>query len=576
MSNMNASRLVLGVVAALALSACGGSGSSGQDDPERTPVSSCTADTCTGGIFTSVTEGLNYACAAIKARTTTNGYFACPVDETVTFSITHPESSHVVQLGRIVMKNPFAGAADKRLYITARDLAGTATGTTIGNREQNIMALLQALDANTNQTPNQPSDQIVLLESQKLNFLNQLGRSLSAELDLAPAAFADIVNPALLAIGKPVLQDAGTSLAAIDKAVNSVAAGIYYSFAPLSNEGINNLLGITTGLTDTPGFIGQNSSETLLGHLAIAVDRKGRLFGFGEYVKGSNLREAPIKYLDIRNVPAYDLSLAPSGNALLWPLNNNLRGLSFALENGDQISLNQGLVERGAMASNVVQYEEQYLLGTASQAAGKLGQWSATGTIPSGRINLYKHGYIFPAVTPAVWDEVTFPLHLTASVYKSKYETVDGEERLANCTEATCLIKDVPLTLLADGNIVTDTNADCAVTDPETLHDGTVTEQPVGMVNRAFTAADTGGVADALDVSLLFPVNVLATLPGDTRRHVELGTRAAALVQLTDTYGIRVSGSQNSARWFDFFAPYTNDDLTNTTGLVVFSPRCVP
>lgn len=571
MSNMKISRLVLGVVSALVLSACGDSGSSGRSDPDRQPVTSCTADTCTGGIFTSVTEGLNYACSGIRAKTTGNGYFACPVNEVVTFGISHPGSTFAVQLGSMVLKSPFSGANDKRLFITARDLAGTASGTTVGNRELNIVALLQALDANGNQSVDQPSDQIALLESQKLDFLTRLNRSLSAELDLPPVDFAAIVDPVLLAMGKPALQDANASRKAIDKAVNAVAAGIYYSFAPLSEEGINQLLLLTTGLTNTPGFIGQTSGETMLGHVAMAVDRKGRMFGFGEYVKGADLRSAPRKYLDLRTAPAFDLSLAPSGNALLWPMNNNLKGFSVALEGGDQITLTQGVVERGAMASTAAQYEEQYLLGTDS--SGKLGQWSSTGSIPFGRFNLYKQGFIFPVLTPAVWDEVVFPLQFTASVYKSKYETVDGSPRLVNCTDPACLIKAVPLTVLADGNIVTDSNADCAAVDAETLFDGSVTEQPVGVVSRAFTAADTG-VSAGLDVSMLFPANVLASLPGDTRRHVQVGTWSTALIQLTDTFVIKVDGTRNSASWFDFYVPYTGSDLTNTSGLVVFSRRC--
>lgn len=561
MNDMKKSTLLLpGLVAsALILSGCGG-GSSNLDDPVTGPASSCTGDTCTDGIFTPVVEDLDYQCANITAVTAPNGFFSCPVDETVTFRLSHPDSPFSVRLGSFTMKKVFAAATDKRYFVTPRNLAGTTGTTVIGNREQNILALLQALDTVTDPVPGQPSDRIDLSAADKLAFLTALGRSLDAELDLAPADFALAVNAALNMAGKPSLASEADTQTLLKTSVNATVAGIYYSFAPLSTEGINQLLLLSTGLTNTPGFIGQSGSNNLLGHLALGVDRSGRMFGFGEYVQGVDLRTAAREYIDFRVVASNSLVVAPSGNALLWPLNGNLKGLSFTLQNTNVLTLSQGLVERGAMASTPAQYEEQYELGTAAESAGKLGTWTASGSIPSGRINLYRSGFIFPVLTPEVWEGISFPLHLTAKIYKSS----DTE---TNCTSAACLLKEVPLTILADGNIVSDGNADCAAVDMGTLSDGTVTEAPLGVVNRAFAATDTA--SPFLDVSLLLPTSTFS----DKRRHVEMGTWSPAYLQLTDALAVKVDGTTNSASWYDFFVSYTAEDSTEVSGKVVFAPR---
>lgn len=547
----------------LALFGCG-AGSSNLDDPVTGPASSCTGDKCTAGIFSPVVEDLDYKCANISAATKANGYFSCPVDEEVTFLISHPESSFSIRLGSFVMKKPFSAAEDQRLFVTPRNLAEPNTTTTIGNREQNILALLQALDSVPDINPGQPSDRIDLSNADKLAFLSALGRSLDTELDLPPADFALVVNAALNAIAKPPLASPAETRALLGTAVNATAAGIYYSFAPLSTEGINQLLLLTTGLTNTPGFIGQSGSVNLLGHLALGVDRSGRIFGFGEYVQGVDLRTATREHLDFRVVAAHDLAVAPSGNAMLWPFNGNLKGLSFQLQNSNLITLSQGVVDRGAMASTTTQFEEQYELGTAAESSGKLGTWTSSGSALAGRINLYRSGFVFPVLTPEVWDSLTFPLHLTARVYKSS-------KTEAACTSNACLLKEIPLTILADGNIVTDGNdteaADCAAVDPSTLSDGSITESPAGVVNRAFAGTDTS--SPSLDVSLLLPASTFT----DKRRHVEIGTWTDAFIQLTDTSEIKVDGVTNAAIWYDFFVSYTADDSTEVSGRVVFSPR---
>ncbi|HQV41673.1 MAG TPA: hypothetical protein PLN04_06595 [Moraxellaceae bacterium] len=557
------------MVSILALSGCD-AGSSNLDDPIQGPASSCTGDKCTPGIFSPVVKDLEYKCANITALTSANGFFSCPVEETVSFLISHPESDFTIKLGNFVMKKPYANAVDNRFFVTPRNLAGSETSTLIGNREQNIIALLQALNSLTGVTPGLPSYRISLPSADKKAFLNALGRSLdTADFDSTPADFALLVNGALLAVGKPILASEADTKALLATAVNATVAGIYYSFAPLSNDGINQLLLLTTqtGLTDTPGFIGQSAGVTLLGHTALAVDRSGRLFGFGEYVKGVNLRSAPREYLDFRVVASNALTVAPSGNALLWPYNGNLKGLSFALENTNIVTLSQGVVERGAMAATTGQYEEQYKLGLATASVGKLGAWTASGTIPSGRFNLYRSGFIFPVLTPEVWDGVSFPLHLTAKIYKSS--TAAGEE---NCTSVACLLKEVPLTILADGNVVTDSNVDCAAVNPVTLSDGSVTEAPVGVVNRAIDAVDSA--SPFLDVSLLFPISTFKNAPTDKRRHIQVGTWSSAFIQLTNTFEIKVDGVNNSATWYDFFVEYTDSDSTEIAGKIVFSPRC--
>lgn len=551
------------MVSIFALSGCD-AGSSNLDDPIQGPASSCTGDKCTPGIFSPVVKDLEYKCANITALTSANGFFSCPVNETVSFLISHPESDFTIQLGNFVMKKPYANAVDNRFFVTPRNLAGSETSTLIGNRELNITALLQALNSLTGVTPGQPSYRISLPSADKKAFLNALGQSLdAADFELTPADFALLVNGALNAAGKPSLASEADTKILLASAVNATVAGIYYSFAPLSNDGISQLLLLTTqtGLAATPGFIGQSVSETLLGHIALGVDRSGRMFGFGEYVKGANLRTAPREYLDFRLVASNALAVAPSGNALLWPYNGNLKGLSFALENTNIVTLTQGVVERGAMASTAEQYEEQYILGDATASTGKLGTWSASGPITAGRFNLYRSGFIFPVLTPEVWDSMSFPLHLTAKIYKNS-KTVE------NCTTAACLLKEVPLTILADGNVVTDSNNDCAAVDPVTLNDGSITEEPVGVVNRAYAAVDA--TSPSLDISLLFPVSSFT----DKRRHIQMGTWSTALIQLTNTFSIKEDGVTNSALWYDFYVDYTALDSSEITGKVVFSPRC--
>jgi hypothetical protein len=547
----------------LVLSGCG-AGSSNLDDPVTGPASSCTGDKCTPGIFSPVIEELDYKCANITATTLPTGYFSCPVDETVTFQISHPSSTFSVRLGSLAMKKVFEGATDKRYFVSVRDVAGSSSSAVVSNRELNSLALLYALNSVVDPTPGGPSDRIDLSNADKLAFLTALNRSLDAELDLAPADFALQVNSALNTAGKPSLASEATIRALLATSVNATAAGIYYSFAPLSVDGINHLLLLTTGLTNTPGFIGQSGGLSLLGHLAMGVDRRGRMFGFGEYVQGVDLRTATRQYMDFRVAAAHDLALAPSGNALLWPYSGNFKGLSFNLENGNMITLSQGRLERGAMASTADQFAEQYKLGTAAQSSGKLGAWTASGSIPAGRINLYRHGFIFPVLPTEVWDSITFPLHMTASVYKSSN---DG----ADCTTPACLLKAVPLTILADGNVITDGDnaeaADCAAVDPVTLSDGSMTETPVGVVNRAY--AIEGAAPAKLDISLLLPVTTFT----DKRRHIELGTWSSAMVQLTDTFAIKVDGVTNAADWYDFFVEYSDTDISEIKGTVVFSPR---
>lgn len=551
------------VVSVLALSGCG-AGSSNLDDPVIGPATSCTGDKCTLGIFAPVVKDMNYTCANISAVTTLNGSFNCPVDESVTFLVSDPRTPHTVRLGSLAMKKPFNSAADKRIFVTPRNLAGAASSAAFGNRELNILALLQALNAVTDPTPGQPTDWIDLTADDKLAFLNALGRSLDAELELAPADFALQVNAALAIAGKPPLASEAATRALLTTAVNATAAGIYYSFAPLSDEGINQLLLLTTGLTNTPGFIGQSGGQNLLGHLAMGVDRSGRIFGFGEYVQGVDLRTASREYLDFRVVPAHDMVVAPSGNAVLWPANGNLKGLSFRLQNNNLLTLSQGVVDRGAIASTTEQYKDHYMLGTAAESSGKLGAWTASGSIPAGRFNLYRNGFSFPVLAPEVWNGISFPLHLTARIYKSS-TTVE------NCTSAACLLKEIPLTILADGNVVTDGNgvepADCAAVDPVTLSDGSATEMPAGVVNHAIAA--TASASAYLDVSMLLPVGSFT----DKRRHVELGTWSMAALRLSDTYAIKVDGVTNSAIWYDFFVDYDATDSTEVSGKVVFAPR---
>lgn len=540
------------------LASCGGE-SSNLPEPARPIVSTCTSDTCISGIFVAdgVVEGLNYECGNIRSKTSFQGEFSCPLDAAsskITFLISHPETGNKVTLGEYTFRPVYTSittydeagtpsttssyeavpklTTDKRVYLTPRELISEQFSSGFSDRALKITALLHSLDTNfTVGAAVSPANIINLSEANKLIFLKGM---LAAEDDKprivvsSDADFTSIVNPGLAAVGagREISSDLQDYLPIAQQATHAISAGIYRSNEPAllytgfpSFSGLDDPTITLDSIVRLP-FAAKNTSNTFYGYMNFGVDRSGRLFGFG----ATEMRRAGTLLTD-------PLALSPS---LLqtWPNSGNLKDITLNIHNSDAtlrpetIVMLQGVVDQGSMANDPGVYKDYF--GTETSVDTRLGRWEmkSGGSVVMGggdflapRMELRHRLNAFPILDPDVWNGISFPIHLKAKITES-------------CETAPCIVSEyVNITVLADGNIISDRDGNCKAVD-SALKDtvSAAQELPVGVVTRAFTndgAGATGG-------SYLIPLIMLPSelLPAGTTRQIEIGTTAPARLRV--------------------------------------------
>jgi len=158
---------------------------------------------------------------------------------------------------------------------------------------------------------------------------------------------------------------------------------------------------------------------------------------------------------------------------------------------GDSIKVIRGVLNKNNISSGDAAYRLAYgLTQTQSVSFTDLGAWQresssgitqvSTGTLSLQKTrtpNMYLDGNYWRTKDNIVTGEKPiFPLHLKLTLRNSDTSTA--------CTSSGCLLGDMGITILENGNIITDRNNDCSMVDANTLKDTSdMQEQRLGFVS---------------------------------------------------------------------------------------------
>lgn len=502
---MKVVQLVAYLFASVLLVSCGESNN--LDDPQQVSVVTTCDDLkdieCANGYFIDdVVGNLDYECGKVKSVTDFNGSFACPVGSDVIFSITNPDNvaGKKIVLGKTAVKANARYGFETYLYIRPSSLSSNPVVI------KNIARLLQSFHASPAVAGDLDSPARALFipdaDKRKLIALVETVDGTAANNAFESAAFDAAVQPFMTEIDRE-LADESIVDGLLKKGFYSTVAGLYF------NPGFAISL---TENTRGSGIDGLSASHYFQGATWTAVDRKGRIFGFGVYATGPASLPANCRFLLPLIVPCEDdpdtasveeqpprlsLRMIPEGTTP-WPQwkDDNAWAFSYALLDGSNapiagstLTMN-GVVDRGAVAGSASIY--QNIFGVT--ATPPLGTWTLTGSpafsASETAFTLVRSRGVASTLDPNLWRPDTalpateglhFPMNLEASFYDSSCSTTTPKP-------ASCPIADtLRFTVLADGNIVSNNNGSCGTgINTTTLMTPNGQEYPLGMVAQIF------------------------------------------------------------------------------------------
>lgn len=515
--------------ASLLLAACGGGGGNNISDPEEpnTPgASSCADDqVCVKGrLEDGQVAGLAYTCSTVSSTTNSLGEFFCPVGSTVRFSIRHIDSPYVVSLGSAVVPSslkdarllPVDGNGDpiNRIYLTPLSLVGASSPSSPeASGARNITRLLHALNYNTSNAnlDDNPARDIILNSVVKKEFLDALGSS----IDLATmpeSTFEAQVGAALASMSEPrTLISTADANGVLEKAVYSTLAGVYTDSA--------FMVSAITGFIINQ-FYGFSVSDEFYGELSLGIDRKGRFFGAGSTSMGA--RNAEVKLVRYDPVRLYSRPGQRIG------LDGSIKDLKLDLDNAQVIEVTSGVIDRNFLAKDTDTYKIAYGETLPSDVESRLGRFSNLSVnYTTTGLNLQRPIALAANIDPAVWDTISFPLHFKATLRSVTNEVASD-------------LGTIGLSILADGNIISDRDGDCAPVNMSTLiEDGSGDQElAVGVVSRAFFIGEKAYVEPLIIVPKAF---------GSAVANAMIGVLPASLAQVYDyTARLRVDSADPS------------------------------
>lgn len=565
---------LLGLIGVSLLASCG------ESTNLKDPINAATTTHCSdldgvcikGRFIDDAVFNLDYECDKVIATTGVDGSFSCPLNSTVTFLIKNPAdtsgSPKKITLGQTVVKNPanLGNNLPVYFYVTPATLF---PGDLVAR--QNAVRLLHALSDDP--TSADLTGHIIYISDETKRKLTNLGQAISPAdfskaisiatpatptspaVSSAPGSFDELLEPLL---GAPVFSPPRSPMISAAKAdeylqrgINSTVAGVYTDF------GILSVIGLPFGV---PAMTGFNASSTMTASIWAMVDRKGRVMGAGVY-SYEPITSTQFLYTNSKPMELKSVGVAGSAGAPMWPNSGNLQGMSFDMMDGNnaatsmKLDIAQGVMEREAIAGNDTLYRSLFdVAATAPVPIEKEGRWEVVDSLETNNIaasttafTLLRSSPAAPSLDPDLWRATQFPLHVSLRFWNSDATTPIA----AGCDASGCPIgPPIQISILQDGNIVSDVNGDCSAVDPDTLQhisgsNPGYQELPLGLVQNIFTSGpkDTPANATFMTLALVLPNKplVASSVPGDDQE------KYLRYAQFLTNYGgatlMRVDGS---------------------------------
>lgn len=436
--------------------------------------------------------GLNYRCNAVDSVTDEDGIFVCPHNSIVTFFLQSTNAVRKIELGKYRVRSLASSQNGEplplNLIVTPQDLLIQTDGTVVDNKQlTNMLRLLQSLDSDGS-TPNRAINRIVIDSKDKFA-IDALANDLTVS-QFGVDNFDELLKPMFDKLAPKSIANITPEQAnaRFQDSLISVNTGVYEVIPSLivdSDKVYNGMFGRWINPA--------NSNLHSMIAMFFLVDRDGKTIGSAlEWQKEFTANDLETKII------FDDLVLNTAPQHLFFASNDALftsKGVvtdKFVLKNalGDKIKVTQGTLNKNNISPSQTNYRQLYGLTETQVVDTKLlGQWrreSATGIaqITSGTLGLQKtrtpnmyldSKYWRTKDNVAVGEKPIFPLHVKMTLRDSNISS--------SCSNIGCLIGEYGITILENGNIITDRNNDCSIVDPVTLKDvSNVEEQRLGFV----------------------------------------------------------------------------------------------
>ncbi|PTQ89581.1 hypothetical protein [Agitococcus lubricus] len=482
-----------------------GEGSNSLKDPTQTStdaLTTCIADTTnrcsTGQFIDEPVAGLNYDCDTVKDVTDAEGFFYCPDNSFVSFYIKAKNGERRIDLGKYRLA-PIGLLSGSKLNvvqkITPRDLFGytsdtLTTETSTGTQTINVLRLLQTLDTDGYSENNRVLNRIVLTEAVKEK-LSALKADISVTQFAQTETLEESLAPYLTALNK-TLPANNIAISRFEKSFEVLQAG-FYEVIPFAIAQT-----FTTGEKAYTGMLGlppsSTSNEKLLESMVFLLDREGKSIGIAAEWKGnaadsdlsngSELNDVPSQFVQSFIIDQEPKFLSPISQNLGFEFDGKVKANFKFVDNqsGGFVHITQGVMSKSNMSGSVPFFRNVYGLAVSEPVDDNvLGKWERrdqNGNMTfSGTVNMNRTRDVSTYLNEDIWRTVdnievgekpTFPLHL-------KLRLKDGN----SCQGESdgCLVGDMGISILANGNIISDRDNNCNTTLDADLKDQLGTQE---------------------------------------------------------------------------------------------------
>lgn len=493
---------------AAALMACGAPTNNLADPVTDTSTTTCgsSAGLCvTGQLLDDPVGGVNYECDNVSNVTTPEGYFECPNNTVVTFFVKSKNGSRRVTLGTTIIKavvlnvlDSASGAVKSQpqlVQVTPLNLVDEGDkldhldGSDIAtDRVVNLMRFIQALGTPAEMIP-APAGIIMVSDDvrAKLDLL-------SSDIGAGTFANTDQLNSLMSAIGL-TMPAASAAKSRFLAGQNTVMGGLYeaapqvFSITRAEDDvvetGMVGQYGATTVQKDSNGNIINRIANKAVEALLVLIDREGKSIALGlewkaQTQSGASDINIPKSISDLRFKVAPS-DVVPIHEDLGFLLSGKFRpGFRLKVVDNDTglddgfVEVTQGVNQQGYITGHPFVYRSLFGLSEKTDVPlERLGKWhrlDKNGNITyTGTLNLERKRRFDPLLDPAGWKTTAsvevgqtpiFPLHFRMTLRDSNVSTAGGCVATNGCDVGT-----VGVTVLENGNIISDLNDDCGVVD---------------------------------------------------------------------------------------------------------------